>query len=336
MDVDVINHLDQSVNNWSDYNRIYYHPRSINQITTHQMDDDVSPFDNYTIGRQAYKDNEKEADTFDENVRFFAEECDSLQGFQILTNVDDAFGGFTEGLLSDMRDEYAKTPIITYGLSDSHAAFRTERIKQKIILNRALSMSRLSESSSDYSLYHTSAIIAAAIDTVTLPFRLKRNPITFADCVHRLNWVRSSKLASLSVSFPLPIYETVLIPNAIYMQKVDIYGETVVTRGLPETRLVMAYHICVYRYNISSAFPLPDSYPRLFTPNINPDGYRIPLMTHFMSGSALESTVNNQVKQLEKLNFKDFYEYSQGESGLSTEDFIDTKESLMSLLDCYE
>jgi hypothetical protein len=126
MDVDAIDHLDQSVNNWSDYNRIYYHPRSINQVTTHQMDDDINPFDNYTIGRQAYKENEKETDTFDENFRFFAEECDSLQGFQLLTNVDDAFGGFTEGLLNDIRDEYAKTPIITYGLSDSHAPFRTE------------------------------------------------------------------------------------------------------------------------------------------------------------------------------------------------------------------
>jgi hypothetical protein len=55
-----------------------------------------------------------------------------------------------------------------------------------------------------------------------------------------------------------------------------------------------------------------------------------------MSGSVLEATVSNQVNQLEKLDFKDFYEYSQGESGLTREDFIDTKESLMALLDCYE
>ncbi|OAC99483.1 hypothetical protein MUCCIDRAFT_122290, partial [Mucor lusitanicus CBS 277.49] len=105
-----IQQLDQTVNNWSDYNRIYYHPRSVNPIVTHQMDNDITPFDNYTIGRQAYQDNEKETDIFEDNFRFFVEECDNLQGFQIMTDVDDAFGGFTEGLLNNIRDEFAKTP----------------------------------------------------------------------------------------------------------------------------------------------------------------------------------------------------------------------------------
>lgn len=37
----------------------------------------------------------------------------------MLTNVDDAFGGFTEGLLHDIREEYPKTPILTYGIMSS-------------------------------------------------------------------------------------------------------------------------------------------------------------------------------------------------------------------------
>lgn len=126
MNTSVITDLDRTVNNWSDYNRIYYHPRTINPITTHQIDDAVSPFDTYVIGRQAYRDNEKEMDIFDENFRFFVEECDSLQGFQILTDIDDGFGGFTEGLLNDIRDEFGKTSVLTYGLSDSKAYYRTD------------------------------------------------------------------------------------------------------------------------------------------------------------------------------------------------------------------
>jgi hypothetical protein len=124
--LDVLQSLDSTVNNWSDYNRIYYHPKSINPIVTHQMDNEITPFDNYTIGRQAYQENEKEMDIFEDNFRFFVEECDNLQGFQILTDVDDAFGGFTEGLLNNIRDEFQKTPIMTYGLSDSHAQYRTD------------------------------------------------------------------------------------------------------------------------------------------------------------------------------------------------------------------
>lgn len=126
VNVNVLQQLDSSVNNWSDYNRIYYHPRSINPIVTHQMDNEITPFDSYTIGREAYGENEKEMDIFEDNFRFFVEECDSLQGFQIWTDVDDGFGGFTEGLLNNIRDEFLKTPIMTYGMSDSHAQYRTD------------------------------------------------------------------------------------------------------------------------------------------------------------------------------------------------------------------
>lgn len=100
------------------------------------------------------------------------------------------------------------------------------------MLNRALSITRLSDLSSIYvpiytptqsyiqkcgsssylrfdelSRYHTSAIIASAIESNSLPYRLKHNPLTMADTASKLNWVRSTSLASLSVSLPLPISE---------------------------------------------------------------------------------------------------------------------------------
>lgn len=57
----------------------------------------------------------------------------------------------------------------------------------------------------EFSRYHTSAIIAAAIETNSLPYRLKTNSITMAETISKLNWVRNTSLASLSVSLPLPI-----------------------------------------------------------------------------------------------------------------------------------
>lgn len=101
------------------------------------------------------------------------------------------------------------------------------------MLNRALSITRLADLSSiyvpiytpthaavqkcglspfvqfnDLSRYHTSAMIASAIESNSLPYRLKHNPMTMADTVSKLNWVRSTNLASLSVCLPLPISET--------------------------------------------------------------------------------------------------------------------------------
>ncbi|KAI9338876.1 tubulin domain-containing protein [Pilaira anomala] len=406
VNLDIIQQLDSSVNNWSDYNRIYYHPRSINPIVTHQMDNEITPFDNYTIGRQAYTENEREVDIFEDNFRFFVEECDNLQGFQIFSDVDDAFGGFTESLLDNIRDEYLKTPIMTYGLSDSHAEYRTDRHKQKIILNRAFGMTRLAELSSiyipiytptmtavktsglspylyfnEFSRYHTSAIIAAAIETNSLPYRLKTNSITMAETISKLNWVRNTSLASLSVSLPLPItkngyietIETLTKPQQLRptlslldrlstLEKIDTYGESIVTRGLPKNMQGQSEYLekllkdfkdendpLQSRFSLDTSFPLPDSFPRIFTNRVQTDGLvvnnpdyttidpakSVPAMTRLVSGSMLKATVDQQLKNLEKIRFADFFEYSQGECALSKEDFLETKEALISLSDVY-
>ena len=71
----------------------------------------------------------------------------------------------------------------------------------------------------EYSRYHTSAIIAAAIETNTLPYRLKHNPITMAETVSKLNWVRSTNLSSLSISVPLPILKNGYIPTVETFKK---------------------------------------------------------------------------------------------------------------------
>ncbi|CEP09224.1 hypothetical protein [Parasitella parasitica] len=371
-----INQLDQTVNNWSDYNRIYYHPRSINPIVTHQMDNDITPFDNFTIGRQSYRDNEKETDIFENNFRFFVEECDNLQGFQILTDVDDAFGGFSEGLLHNIRDEFAKTPIMTYGLSDSHAQYRTDRHKQKIMLNRALSITRLADLSSIYvpiytptqsaikkcglspymqfnelSRYHTSAIIASAIESNSLPYRLKHNAMTMVDAVGKLNWVRSTSLASLYVTLPLPISKNgygdtlensqnmnptlLLLDRFSEHDKKDVYGEILVSRGLPvNMRQQTEYLERLYsnfkdsndplqaRFSLDCAFPLAETYPRIFTSCVNQDGFitptasaelprSVPVFTQLESGSVLKATVDQHISNLNKIVFKDFFEQLQ-------------------------
>jgi hypothetical protein len=100
------------------------------------------------------------------------------------------------------------------------------------------------------------------------------------------------------------------------------------------------------RYKLETALPLPDSYPRIFTPRVDPNGLVtnqtthelaqcVPVLTHLQSGNQLKYTVDQQLKNLNKIVFADFYEYSQGECGLSREDFLETKEALITLSDAY-
>ncbi|CAG8638677.1 9164_t:CDS:2, partial [Racocetra persica] len=72
-------HLDETVMMWSDFNRIYYHPKSINTISNYQFGDEIIPFDVFSYGKNAYLSQQKEEDSFEENFRFFTEECDAIQ-----------------------------------------------------------------------------------------------------------------------------------------------------------------------------------------------------------------------------------------------------------------
>lgn len=51
--------LDESVKMWSDFNKIYYHPKSINRVTQYQHDDEFMPFDVFSFGKNAYLHQQK-------------------------------------------------------------------------------------------------------------------------------------------------------------------------------------------------------------------------------------------------------------------------------------
>ncbi|ORX52832.1 tubulin nucleotide-binding domain-like protein [Hesseltinella vesiculosa] len=268
---DASEHLDTTVASWADFNRVYYHPRSMNTLTSHQADNPLTPFDTYAIGRSAYQELDREADVYDDLLRHSIEECDQLQGFQVMTEIDSAFGGFTENMLEDIRDDFAKTPILTFGLMQHHASLPTVK------LNRMFATTQLSQSSSIFvpihtpsndqiyasglspyiqpncsSTYHTSAILSAAIETATTCFRLKKKSMTLGNLEGLLNWRKDTRLASLNVSLPLPIlhegYAATLVSGHVLSPLLDltspmaltkaeeIFGESVTIRGIAQDK----------------------------------------------------------------------------------------------------
>jgi len=52
------------------------------------------------------------------------------------------------------------------------------------------------------SLYETSSVLSAHIETATLPVRHKRRPEDLADFCNHLNWSQSTKFSQLSGSLP--------------------------------------------------------------------------------------------------------------------------------------
>jgi hypothetical protein len=110
-----------NVRYWSDYSRVFYHPKSIAQLSEFDVNDKLMPFEQWDVGMELFEKLEREVDLVDRDLRPFIEECDGIQGLQIFTGVDDAWGGWASGWLERLRDEYGKMSIWTWGLGDQGA-----------------------------------------------------------------------------------------------------------------------------------------------------------------------------------------------------------------------
>lgn len=217
--------LDGKVKYWSDYNKSYLHPKSLFINTSFSID---QPFDVYSWGTP----NQEQRDEYMDRLRIFAEECENFEGFQCFVDVEDATGAAASVLLLDVKDEYGKKSMLTFGnlrsqfLSSAHDLREEEERKA---INTVLSLSHLKDLSdlliplsieemfnnnhlnhvhmNPKDHYQTSAILAMAIENCTLPYRLNNRTQTLSKFISHLAPSSSTNIASLSASIPLPISE---------------------------------------------------------------------------------------------------------------------------------
>ncbi|KAK5055970.1 hypothetical protein LTR84_012520 [Exophiala bonariae] len=173
---------------WSDFNRVFFHPRSIVQLNDYELNSQLMPFENWSTGEDLFQSLDQELDLIDRDIRPFVEECDQMQGFQMLTGVDDAWGGFSSRYLENLRDEYGKTSIWIWGVEDQSRVVRQKQILRACNSARSLrslgqqasALIRLAapptnlpnyvdlENSSDWA---TTALLSAGLESITLPTR---------------------------------------------------------------------------------------------------------------------------------------------------------------------
>jgi hypothetical protein len=108
----------ESVRYWSDFNRVYFHPRSIIQLNEYELNSSLMPFENWDSGEELFNSLDKEHDLLDRDLRPFAEEADQMQGIQLIAGMDDAWGGFAARYMDRLKDEYGKTTVWFWGLED--------------------------------------------------------------------------------------------------------------------------------------------------------------------------------------------------------------------------
>ena len=205
---------------WSDYNHVFYHPRSIVQIQEYELNSSLMPFEQWSKGEELFANLDREHDLLDRDLRPFLEECDQLQGIQIFSGTDDAWGGFASKYLERVNDELGKGCRWVFGLSDSQRTTRDRQSQQ--LANIAQSLYALDSSASihvpihnipahlpDYasldasSQWSTSALQAAAVESITLPTRLRGSQsgrATFDTLETTLNGDGNRRIMSLALS----------------------------------------------------------------------------------------------------------------------------------------
>ncbi|KAK5664155.1 hypothetical protein OQA88_370 [Cercophora sp. LCS_1] len=213
---------------WSDYNRVYYHPRSIVQLSEYEAHSSLMPFERFATGEELFADLDREHDLLDRDLRPFVEEADQMQGLQVFAGFDDAWGGFAGRYLERIRDEYGKVGVWVWGVEGGHGQEVVNREKRVLRLaNKARAMVEAYKQASivvplglprtlpgnlvldQSSPWHVTGLWAAAVESVMLPARLKErtNTDTLGGMAETLNSMGKQSIAGLQLSFAPPAEE---------------------------------------------------------------------------------------------------------------------------------
>ena len=172
-------------------------------------------------------------DDVDDRLRFFVEDCDSLQGFQLLVDASDGISGLGARLLEHLADEHAAKCTIAFPVSPGNwkrddTLARTHRVANTVCSMHALTthcdlVIPLTCGGNFYAndpkgrfprqfpntyvkpiYYHTSAVLATALESITSVYRRYENPISMSEFADMIG-ISGRKIAEANLALPFPL-----------------------------------------------------------------------------------------------------------------------------------
>ncbi|XP_037329559.2 protein misato homolog 1 isoform X2 [Pungitius pungitius] len=230
--------LEGSVKVWSDFLRIHLHPRSVSVIHQYNHDGEAHRLETFGQGEALLQGPVLEQ--LEDKLHFFVEECDYLQGFQVFCDLADGFAGLGSKVTEMLQDSYGGRGILTWGLAPVNHPDTTPMKELYHVLNGALGTVNMAANSSffcpltlrgglgrrpsspvafphlnyDPTLwYHSSSVLALALDALTLPYRLKDSAPMWqmADTLA----VSGRKVVAAYGAVPFPMMHGSSLPDAL-------------------------------------------------------------------------------------------------------------------------
>ncbi|KAH0515246.1 Protein misato-like protein 1 [Microtus ochrogaster] len=234
------NGKENGVRVWSDFLRVHLHPRSIFVIHKYNHDGETGRLEAFGQGEGILKE-PRYLEELEDRLHFYVEECDYLQGFQILCDLHDGFSGVGAKTAELLQDEYSGRGVITWGLLPVPSSLGEPQKKIYRLLNTAFGLVHLTGYSSfvcplslgghlglrpkppvsfpdlhyDATLpFHCSAILATALDTVTAPFRLRSSMVPMAHLADLLSF-SGRKVVTAEAVIPFPLDPGQALPDIL-------------------------------------------------------------------------------------------------------------------------
>nr|KAF6397368.1 misato mitochondrial distribution and morphology regulator 1 [Rousettus aegyptiacus] len=138
---------ESSIRVWSDFLRVSLHPRSVCMIQKYNHDGEACRLEAFGQGERVLQE-PGYLEELEDRLHFFVEECDYLQGFQVLCDLHDGFSGVGAKAAELLQDEYSGRGIIAWGLLPGPYALGEPRRNIFRLLNTAFGLARLSAHSS--------------------------------------------------------------------------------------------------------------------------------------------------------------------------------------------
>ncbi|XP_035759830.1 protein misato homolog 1 isoform X2 [Egretta garzetta] len=353
-----------SVQLWSDYLNVHLHPKSIYVIRQYMHDGDCGCLEAFGQGESLLQDPGC-VEELEDRLHFYVEECDYLQGFQVLCDLHNGFSGVGAKVTELLCDEYSGKGILTWGLTPATS-------------NPGASLN-----------YHSSAILAAVLDTLTAPYRLCSSRGSMMHLAEMLNF-SGRKVVAAWASVPFPALRGCSLPDTLCAyqdvpwkllsscreQKVSrCFAQSVVLRGIgreshtssPGKPPPSPLHACesteqALQHYLHTVFPgafstshvleqpcitLPP-YPQFFSPLLSRQGFlldkppsysspaveSIPVLAALQSSPVLHTLLYGLYKDLQKLNTRRWASFFS--AGVEQEDFQEALQELRTLSECYE
>ncbi|XP_065836664.1 protein misato homolog 1-like [Oscarella lobularis] len=218
-------------NDWSSFLRLQLHPRSVLTLPGSYNNES---FELHTSGLDAFRETNISSE-IEESLRFFSEECDHCQGFQILCDLHDGFSGLASSTLELIRDDFPKRGIVVAAFPKSHGFSNVDFLSRKRqILSYATALHELASheclvlplslmkrsweaqpsqfrsfphiSFDAYNPYESSSVFAAGLETFSSCYRSGGINMNYViSCLTSMG----RPIASLRLGLPLPARDDV-------------------------------------------------------------------------------------------------------------------------------